>query len=144
MVKYYKIVYGYGEGDYLPITSDELHKAFFIAMQGGKAIFESGFFQNRGQDVMRIVPDWHRVRGWNRGWKMTLDDFEDIKSLEESYLKTLENGKLLAEYIVREGRQELLSKPARVAFEEVKQLVVPESRELIEGSKELVNKFTGK
>ena len=123
--KKYKIVYGFNEADYLPIDQDELHKAFLIAMEGGKAVFKNGFFQNRGNDIMRIVPDWHAVRGWNRGYKMTTDDFEDVRPLEESYRKTLNNGKMLAEYIVREDKRELLQKPASEAFKEIKQIAQP-------------------
>lgn len=121
-MKYYKIVYGYNESDYFPITSDELHKAMYLSMKGGKALFEAGFFQNRGNDIMRIVPDWHRVRGWNKGWKMTNDDYADISSLEEDYQKTLNNGKILTEYIVSSNELHLLNLPASKAFSEIKRL----------------------
>lgn len=141
MLKYYKIVFGFNEDDYLSITSDELHKAQVIAIEGGKAIFEAGFFNNRGNDVMRIVPDWHRVRGWNKGYKMTALDHEDIEPLVEDYRKTLANGKLLAEFIIKENRRELLSKPASEVFKEVKQLHSPINKFLNDSTKALSDKF---
>ena len=141
MLKFYKIVFGFNEDDYLSITSDELHKAQVIAIEGGKAIFEQGFFNNRGNDVMRIVPDWHRVRGWNKGHKMTPFDYDDINNLVEPYRKTLANGKLLAEFIIKNNRRELLSIPATEAFKEIKSLSSPENKKLNEGNKLLVDKF---
>jgi len=140
-MKYYKIVYGFNECDYLSITSDELHKAQVIAIEGGKAIFEEGFFNNRGNDVMRIVPDWHRVRGWNKGHKMTPLDEEDIQNLKEPYYKTLANSKLLAEFIIKENRRELLSMPASEAFKEVKLLQNTEHKQISEEVKKLADKF---
>lgn len=140
-MRFYKIVYGFNEDDYLSITSDELHKAQVIAIEGGKAIFEDGFYNNRGNDVMRIIPDWHRVRGWNKGYKMTVLDHEDIKSLIEPYRKTLANSKLLAEYIIRNNKRELLSLPASEAFKQVKELQSPNKKMLDSGVYKLADKF---
>lgn len=142
--KYYKIVYGFDENlNYLPINSDELHKAFVLAIEGGKGVFEEGFLNNRGNDILRIVPDWHRAKGWNKGYEMNSDDFVDIRPLEESYKKTLANGKLLAEYIVKENRRKLLSKPASDAFKEIKKLATPEHHQLSEEMKKLADGFQG-
>ena len=33
-MKYYKIVYGYGLDEYLPITEQELHKAIVLFLEG--------------------------------------------------------------------------------------------------------------
>lgn len=141
-MKYYKIVHGFNDNlQYFPITSDELHKAFVIAMEGGKAIFENGFFNNRSNDILRIVPDWHKVKNWNKGYEMTALDFEDVKPLEESYRNTLSNGKLLAEYIVKENKRELLSNPASESFKQIKQLVNPEYKQFSEVTKSLADKF---
>ena len=83
--KFYKIVYGFNADYYLPITEDELHKAYVLAMEGGKGVFEKGFLQNRGKDIFRIQEDWHTARGWNKGWEMTNEDYEDIKTLSQAY-----------------------------------------------------------
>ena len=108
-------------------------------MEGGKAMFNEGFLNNRGMDILRIIPDWHRAKRWNKGHEMQLEDYEDIKPIEESYKKTLANGKLLAEYIVRENRRELLSKPASEAFKEIKQIMSPEYND---ATKKLADKMT--
>lgn len=141
-MKYYKIVHGFNDDlQYFPITSDELHKAYVIAMEGGKAIFENGFFNNRGNDILRIVPDWHTAKGWNKGYTMEALDFEDIKPLEEDYRKTLNNGKLLAEHIIKNNQRELLSQPASEVFKEIKQLQSPVHKELSEWSNKLSDKL---
>ena len=141
MPKFYKIVFGFNEDDYISINSDELHKAQVIAIEGGKATFEDGFFNNRGNDVMRIVPDWHRVRGWNKGYKMNALDHEDVENLVEPYRQTLANGKLLAEFIIKENRRELLSVPASEAFKKLKKLQINTSKQISSESKLLTNKF---
>ena len=123
--KFYKIVYGYGEGDYIPIQAEELHKAFVLAMEGGKAVFEAGFLQNRGNDIFRIQEDWHTAKGWNKSHKMDDFDWADVKPLQEDYRKTLNNGRDLAEYIIKENRRDLLEKPDSEAFKELKQLESP-------------------
>lgn len=140
-MKYYKLFYGFDKDSYISIDSDELHKAQVIAIEGGKAIFKSGFFNNRGNEVLRIVPDWHRVRGWNPTHQMDTLDYADIKNLEEPYRKTLENSKLLADYIIKENRRDLLSIPASVAFKDVRIIGNPITEKLGEGVKELSEKF---
>jgi len=141
--KYYKIVFGFNEGDYLPITSDELHKAQIISIEGGKASFEAGFFNNRGNDVMRITPDWHRARGWNKGYKMNELDYEDVKHLQESYLKTLNNSRILADYIRKENRYDLLEKTASEAFKNIIKIGNTETKKYLNSvNTDLVNKLS--
>lgn len=120
-MKKYKIVFGYNEGDYLPINGNELHKAIALFMEGnGKALFESGAI--RGQDIIRIVPDWHAVKGWNRGWKMTTEDYDSIKSLEADYREAYNRAKYIAEIAIRDNKRELLSLSAKDAYSKLPQL----------------------
>lgn len=116
-MKYFKIVYGFdGDTQYHQINGNELHKANFVCMTNGKAMFESGFFNNQSGYALRIEPDWHRVNDWNRGYKMEAVDYEDVEYLQKSYRETLEKGKLLAEYIVKNNRIDLLKLPANEAL----------------------------
>ncbi len=78
-------------------------------MEGGRAVFDAGAV--RGNDIMRIVPDWHAEKGWNRGYKMTPEDYEDIKPLEKGYQEIYGQAKYLTEYAIKEDRRDLLSKP---------------------------------
>lgn len=140
-MKYYKIVYGFNQDDCLSITEDELHKAFVIAMEGGKATFKAGFFQNRGNDVLRIVEDWHTAKGWNKTWKMGNEDYEDIRRLETSYKKTLESGRLLAESIIKNDRRDLISKPMSEALLELNLLQDKKPNFISTAASSLVDKF---
>ena len=136
--KKFKIVYVFGEGDYLPISEDELVKALVLFMEGGRAVFANGAV--RSQDISRIVPDWHAVKGWNRGWKMTPDDYEDVKSLEKPYQKTYEQASFIAEFIIKEDRRQLLNK----SLKELVELLPAPNKEMEQFSgevKKLANKF---
>lgn len=110
MSKHFKIVYGYNEGDYIPITENELPKAFALFLEGkGRGIFANGAV--RGQDLIRISPDWHAVMGWNRGYKMQTEDYAEIKPLEIEYKSILSKAKEIAVYALEKDRRWLLSKP---------------------------------
>ncbi len=137
-MKYYKIVYGFNPDDYLPITVDELPKAIALFVEKtGRGVFEEGVI--RGQDIMRIVPDWHRARGWNKGYKMTPDDNADIAPLEEGYRKIYSKAKEIAEYAIKENRRDLLLKPASEAIKELPQGEMP--KQISEGIIKLSDKF---
>lgn len=135
-MKYFKIQYGYNEADYLPITENELMKAIALFIEGnGRGIFEAGAI--RGQDIMRIVPDWHRDQGWNQGWKMTPEDFEAISHLQRPYQELYSQAKMLTEMALRENKPELLKQP----LQEVLKLIPVKLEISDEASKLLADKF---
>jgi hypothetical protein len=107
--KYFKVVYGFNEADYVPINENELVKSLFAFANGGKLMLEQGAI--RGQDIHRIVPDWHAEKGWNRGYKMMPEDYEDIRPLEKTYRETYEQARLIAEKAIRENNPNLLNIP---------------------------------
>lgn len=113
-MKYFKIQYGFQEADYLPIKGDELHKAFALKMsQNGDGYFESGMV--RAQDIIRIIPDWHRHFGWNRGYKMEAEDYAYTEKLVGAYNLALSKGKEIAEYAIENKNFTLLKLPASEA-----------------------------
>jgi hypothetical protein len=124
--KKFKIVYGYNEGDYIAIDENELPRACALFREGiGRGFFNNGAV--RGQDIMRIVPDWHADQGWNKGWKMQADDYEAIRHLERPYQETYEQAKFLAEYAIRENKRELLTQPFQEAIK-----LLPDTKSFIE------------
>jgi len=117
-MKYFKIQFGYGEVDYLGIEENELAKAIALFMEGsGRALFKTGAI--RGQDIIRITPDWHTDQGWNKGWKMQAEDHSAIKHLEKGYNKIYHKARELAEYAIKENKRELLNQPLQIALEEL-------------------------
>lgn len=114
-MKYYKIVFGYGQDDSLPITQDELPKAFALFMEGkGRGLFTEGAI--RAQDIQRIVPDWHTAKGWNKGYKMTPEDWKEVYHLEEPYRDMLKTARDIAEFAIKENRRDLLTQPITTSY----------------------------
>lgn len=123
MVKHYKIIFGFGEADYIEITADELHKAYVCAMGNRKAVFSGGFVDNTsGSYIKRIAPDWHKAMGLTKGRKLDHYDYAEIKPIEKSYMETLRKGSYLAEVILTQGKEELLALPASEAYKQIPQL----------------------
>ena len=141
-MKYYKIKYGYGDLDYCEITDQELPKAYGMFLtQEGNGIFSDGFAL-RARDIIRIEPNWHKVRGWVKGWPMTIDDYEDIKPLERSYQDTLNEAKEITELAIKKEKTEILTKP----MDEIKKIIGYVERkelspELKKISSEIASKF---
>lgn len=135
-MKYYKIVCGFNEEENISINENELAKAISLFMSAkGRALFENGAI--RGQDIKRVVPDWHKVMGWNRSWKITPDEYSDIKHLEKGYNETYNQASLLAELATKTNRLELLLKP----FSEAVLFLPEQNKEISEGSKLLASKM---
>lgn len=124
MAKHYKIVYGFGDDDYLPIVGDELPKAIALFMERtGRGVFSTGAIA--ASDIKRIVPDWHAAMGYTKGYKLTTYDYQEIKPLEEGYNSIYEKAKSIAEYALKNNRQDLLSIPASEAIKQVPLLDQP-------------------
>lgn len=110
MPKHFKVVFGFNPNDYVSIDEDELVKAQVMFMEGkGRALF--GDTAIRGQDILRIVPDWHAHFGWNKGYKMLPEDDEYVQPLEKPYKLMIENTKDIAKFIVENKRYDLLDAP---------------------------------
>lgn len=62
-MKKYKIVYGYGEFDYVPIGANELPKAFYAFRQGSNLVTDDGNAV-RGKDIRVIEYNWHKRMGF--------------------------------------------------------------------------------
>lgn len=128
-MKRFKLVYGYGEADYIPIVGDELHKAFALKIsQNGDGYFENGMI--RAQDIRMIVPDWHAHFGWNRGYKMVAEDYGLIEGIDKEYKFAMNKAKEIAEYVLETKNYELLKLSATQAIQKL-----PEKNE--------VQKFVG-
>lgn len=133
-MEYFKIIFGFNETDYISITKNELPKAIWLFKEGSsRSVFEEGAI--RGQDIMRIVPDWHRAKGWNKGWKMTADDFADISHLEYSYKKIYELANNIADFAINEKNTNILNLPLNEALK----IVPPENKQVSSGAKLLAN-----
>jgi len=79
MVKrYFKIVRGFNEEDYIPIDETELEKAIYAHMTGKPAVFENGSIN--GSQISIVRPDFVRAMGWNRGYKPISAEYGEIEA----------------------------------------------------------------
>ena len=75
-MNYYKIIRGYNSEDYIEIDETELEKALMSFLTKKDAIYNNGAV--RGSEILAIQPDYHRTMGWNRGYKLGAEDFEEL------------------------------------------------------------------
>lgn len=61
------------------IHASEAHKAYYLFLNPDqRGIFNDGLAL-KGDDIERIVPDFHGTMGWNKTYKLTDDDWNEIK-----------------------------------------------------------------
>ena len=72
--KFFKVYTGYGETDYISIDETELEMCIRAQITGKVAITKDGTIT--GNVIQRIVPDWNKALGLNRGYKMKPEDYE--------------------------------------------------------------------
>jgi hypothetical protein len=76
----FKIFTGYDS--FFTISSDELHKAYYLYLHPEKrTIFKNGN-AIEGSMIKRIEPDYHSMLGYNPSHKLDGDDWNEIKSNE--------------------------------------------------------------
>jgi len=73
---YYKIIHGFAPEDYVEIDHSELQKALYCFLEKKDGIFSGGAI--RGTQILEIKPDFHRTMGWNRGYKIGAEDYEEL------------------------------------------------------------------
>lgn len=112
----FRIYYGYGSGDYIQITDNELERAKYAWQTG--AIFTHGIKSVKGSEFKRIEPDFRHYTGW-------LDSYEPKESADNQQMLRdmpprieFEKRSELAEgrvrYIIQTEQPQLLQSPERV------------------------------
>lgn len=88
-MKYFKVKYGFKDGEYLSVDENEVEKALKAQIGGGIVIFKGGSVS--GNNIISITPDYNRAMGWNHGYEPHGEDFryldeETINSHEQVLL----------------------------------------------------------
>jgi len=98
--KYFKVIRGYGNEDYISISEKELEKAYYCFLEKKDSVFDEGAI--RGSSIIAIQPDYNRTMGWNRGYKLGPDDYEDlrIKGVDVELRRTLELAQEKMNYVL--------------------------------------------
>lgn len=106
--KYFKVFRGFNESDFIPIDQSELEKAIYAQISGKVAILKNGTIA--GNQIGSIVPDYHRAKGWNYGYKLQAEDWKEINRDCKSYTGIIEIAKNRVEYFIKSGKQDLIGK----------------------------------
>ena len=109
-MKYFKIIWGYDAEDYVEIDETELEKAQFAHITKKDAIYSGGSLT--GSKIIAIQPDYHRIMGWNRGYKLGALDYEELseKGIDKSCQKFLADKKEKIQYLISTFQQHLIGK----------------------------------
>lgn len=102
---FYKILWGYDDEKTIPIDSSELQKAFYCHLKGVPGLFKEGSIS--GNKIIAIQPDYHRIMGWNTGYKLNQLDYEDLDhhGVRKECAKELHEAKEAAQYKLETGKE---------------------------------------
>lgn len=114
MKLYYKILCGYDREREVPITQEELEKAYGIFLIGGRSVFSGGAVDSR--HIHAIVPDWHRIMGWTPEYRLGVDDWNELRDTgvdrEARALQKSAQGRV--QYLIGNGKQNLIGTGASI------------------------------
>lgn len=76
MIKYYKVMRnGWGE-DFISIEEKDLMRAIYSKLNGD-VLIKGGLID--GSKIEMIVPDYHKTLGYNYGYRLQPEDYEEIR-----------------------------------------------------------------
>jgi hypothetical protein len=112
--KYYKIIRGYSAEDYIEITPDELEKAFYCFLTKKDSVYSGGAV--KGSEILAIQPDYHRTMGWTRGWKLTADDYTELRQrgIDKKMQLQIEKTKDKIQYLMQTKQENLIGKNVEI------------------------------
>lgn len=90
-MKYYlKAVIGFRDDQFVTIPMQEAHKLYYLFNHPE----ERGVFNNGvalvGKNIQTIIPNWNETLGYNPNYKLTEDDWNDIRGKSiDAKMKTL-------------------------------------------------------
>lgn len=107
-MKYFKLVLGYEVDNIIQIDETELLKAYYCFLEKKDSVFSNGAV--RGSRINSIVPDFHRMMGWNQGYRLRDDDYCELreKGIDMLLMNLLSEAKIKVVQAIQEGRVEEL------------------------------------
>lgn len=115
MKKYFKVKIGYGADDFISIDETELERAVKAQITGRVAVFNEGTAS--GNLILSITPDWNRVMGWRRDYKLTGEDYVAIGKERIEEYRLLQEREVLRVYgkveqnpLISDGAKQLAEK----------------------------------
>ena len=107
-MRYFKIKTGFKDEDFISIDETELEAAMYAFMTDSKVICKNGMVH--GRNIISITEDWHKEFGWNYGYKLLPEDFEEINTKATHYRGLIAQVKDNVQNIINTNQRELLGK----------------------------------
>lgn len=113
-MRYFKVIRGFGNDDFIPIDEDELEKAIYAQISEQKVFFKNGSVN--GAHISAIMPDFHREMGWSYGWKITAEDHGEMarKGVRRRYDGCLQGMTDRVKFLIEKGRQNEIGSGVRI------------------------------
>jgi len=115
---YIKILTGYNTS--ISIPADEAHKAYYLFLNPEKRTIFSNGTALIGKNIMGIEPDYIKTMGWNEGYKLTADDFSEIRDKQVDVKMKLIQEKAKSVAHLANNDIMMLAKPLSEIIEEKK------------------------
>ena len=120
MIKAFKIVTGFGAGEYTEIDREDVARAYHCFLTEGKMITKSGVAL-RGRNIMRIEPNWNGIMNWNDGYKPTANDLASIpKKNKNLAFNIMSSAKAIAGEAIKKNNTTLLAQPLKLSLPQSK------------------------
>lgn len=105
---FYKIIHGFSPEDYIEIGEKELQKAYYCFLMKKDSLFSGGSV--KGNMIQEIKPDFHRIMGWNRGYKLEALDYEELahKGIDRKCRQTMLEEKDTVQYLIETKQEKLI------------------------------------
>jgi hypothetical protein len=108
-MRYFRVQTGYNENQFVSIDETELETALYAFITEAKVIFKNGAI--RGKDIVNIKEDWNKAMGYNSNYKLTPEDWTDIKrELGDIYKGVISEAKENVNSLITMGRTDLIGK----------------------------------
>lgn len=111
MIRFFKVIRGFGSDDFIPIDESELEVAMYAHITGKTVILKNGSIN--GTHISAIMPDFHKAMGWRYGHPLKASDWEEIDNsgVQNLYKGALESAKIKIQQLMRLSRPDLIGKP---------------------------------
>lgn len=114
-MKYFKVMRGFGQDDFIPIDETELEKALYAHIVGNvTATFKNGSIV--GSHISAIMPDYHATMGWNYGHKMGPDDWDEVnqRGVTKAVQGMIGEARDRVRYFINTKRTDLIGTGAKI------------------------------
>ena len=110
MKLYYTVKLSFDGQDDVEIGKEDLEYALYAFMGGGNVILSSGA-AIRGKDIISILPDYNKMMGYNRGYKLNPEDWNHVeKEIGNVPKHFLAGRKEVIEHLIKTGNNNLIGK----------------------------------